>query len=98
TDFIAMVEKTSYMFVTGPNVVKTVTHENVSAEDLGGASAHSTKSGVTHFTYANEIECINGLKKLLSYIPQNCEEISPILEYTMADESRQKLNNIIPDN
>ena len=59
TDFILMVENTSYMFVTGPNVVKTVTHEEVSSEELGGASAHSTKSGVTHFSCANEIECIN---------------------------------------
>src|SRR5690554_4889764 len=74
TDFIMMVENTSYMFVTGPNVVKTVTHEEVSSEELGGASAHSVKSGVTHLTYANEVACINGIKKLLSYIPQNCEE------------------------
>lgn len=62
TDFIAMVEQTSYMFVTGPNVVKTVTHEDVTSEELGGATAHATKSGVTHMTYANEVECINGLK------------------------------------
>ena len=67
TDFTIMVENTSYMFVTGPNVVKTVTHEEVSSEDLGGASAHSTKSGVTHLTYANEIACINGIKTMLSY-------------------------------
>ena len=98
TDFISMVENTSYMFVTGPNVVKTVTHEEVSAEDLGGASAHSTKSGVTHFTYANEIECINGLKKLLSYIPQNCEEDAPSLDYESANENRPKLNEVMPDN
>lgn len=98
TDFIMMVEKTSYMFVTGPNVVKTVTHEEVTSEELGGASAHSTKSGVTHFTYANEIECINGIKKLLSYIPQNCEEDAPALAYQTGDESREKLNGIIPDN
>ena len=71
TDFTAMVEGSSYMFVTGPNVVKTVTHEDVSSEDLGGASAHSTKSGVTHFTYGNDVLAINGLKKLLSYVPQN---------------------------
>ncbi|MDP4953641.1 MAG: methylmalonyl-CoA carboxyltransferase, partial [Flavobacteriales bacterium] len=58
TDFIFMVEGTSYMFVTGPNVVKTVTHEEVSSEELGGASTHSTKSGVTHFSCANEIACI----------------------------------------
>ena len=69
TDFIMMVENTSYMFVTGPNVVKTVTHEEVTAEELGGASTHASKSGVAHFTYANEIELINNLKRLLSYMP-----------------------------
>jgi propionyl-CoA carboxylase beta chain len=98
TDFIMMVENTSYMFVTGPNVVKTVTHEEVSAEDLGGASAHSTKSGVTHLTYANEIECITGIKDMLSYIPQNCEEDAPSIPYEKGDESREALNTIIPDN
>ncbi|MDG1475952.1 MAG: acyl-CoA carboxylase subunit beta [Vicingaceae bacterium] len=98
TDFIMMVENTSYMFVTGPNVVKTVTHEEVSAEDLGGASAHSTKSGVTHLTYANEIECINGIKNMLSYIPQNCEEDAPSIPYEKGDENREELNTIIPDN
>lgn len=75
TDFILMVENTSYMFVTGPNVVKTVTHEEVTSEDLGGAAIHSTKSGVTHFACANEIECIQTIKKLLGYIPQNCEDL-----------------------
>lgn len=98
TDFIMMVENTSYMFVTGPNVVKTVTHEEVSAEDLGGASAHSTKSGVTHLTYANEIECINGIKNMLSYIPQNCEEDAPSIPYEKGDEYREGLNSIIPEN
>jgi len=98
TDFIGMVEGTSYMFVTGPNVVKTVTHEEVTAEELGGASAHSTKSGVTHFTYANELACINGFRQLLSYVPQNCEEDAPSLPYEIADESREELNSIIPDN
>lgn len=98
TDFIMMVENTSYMFVTGPNVVKTVTHEEVSSEDLGGASAHSTKSGVTHLTYANEIECINGIKEMLSYMPQNCEEDAPSIPYEMRDENRDGLNTIIPDN
>lgn len=98
TDFIMMVENTSYMFVTGPNVVKTVTHEEVSAEELGGASAHSTKSGVTHFTYENEIACINGIKDLLSYMPQNCEEEAPALEYTASDEKRTQLNDVVPDN
>ncbi len=98
TDFIMMVENTSYMFVTGPNVVKTVTHEEVSSEDLGGASAHSTKSGVTHLTYGNEIECINGIKEMLSYMPQNCEEDAPSVPYEMGDENREELNSIIPGN
>src|SRR5690606_15442698 len=73
TDFILMVEGTSYMFVTGPNVVKTVTHEQVSSEELGGAHTHASRSGVTHFACANEVECIQRLKDLLSYMPQNCE-------------------------
>lgn len=98
TDFIMMVENTSYMFVTGPNVVKTVTHEEVTSEELGGASAHSTKSGVTHFTAPNEIDAINQLKKLLSYVPQNCEEEAPSIPYTPANESREQLNSIIPEN
>jgi propionyl-CoA carboxylase beta chain len=98
TDFVMMVEGTSYMFVTGPNVVKTVTHEEVSSEDLGGASTHSTKSGVTHFTFENEIALINGIKKLMSYIPQNCEEEPPALPYESGDELRPKLNDIIPEN
>lgn len=98
TDFIMMVENTSYMFVTGPNVVKTVTHEEVSSEELGGASTHSTKSGVSHFTAANEIEGINKLKTLLSYIPQNCEENVPDVPYQKSDETRTALNDIIPQN
>ncbi|HEY0261683.1 MAG TPA: acyl-CoA carboxylase subunit beta [Chitinophagales bacterium] len=98
TDFIMMVENSSYMFVTGPNVVKTVTHEEVTSEELGGASAHASKSGVTHFTYANEVECINGIKKLLSYIPQNCEEQPPFVPYELGDERREKLNSVIPVN
>jgi len=96
TDFILMVEHTSYMFVTGPNVVKAVTHENVTAEELGGAHTHATKSGVTHFACANEIEALNIIKQLLSYIPQNCEEKPPRIPYEMGDELRPALNNIIP--
>jgi propionyl-CoA carboxylase beta chain len=98
TDFILMVENTSFMFVTGPNVVKTVTHENVTAEELGGATAHSTKSGVTHFACANEVECINYIKKLLSYVPQNCEDGVPMIPYTTGNETRASLNDIIPAN
>jgi propionyl-CoA carboxylase beta chain len=98
TDFIMMVENTSYMFVTGPNVVKTVTHEEVSSEELGGASAHSVKSGVTHFSCANELECIQNIKNLLSYMPQNCEEESPSLPYSAGNEKREVLNTIVPEN
>ena len=98
TDFILMVENTSYMFVTGPNVVKTVTQEEVTSEELGGASTHSTKSGVTHFSCANEVTAINDIKRLLSYIPQNCEEEPPRLPYEATDEIRPKLDDLIPDN
>ena len=98
TDFIAMVENTSYMFVTGPNVVKTVTNEEVSSEQLGGASVHSSKSGVAHFAYANEIECLNGLKTMLTYMPQNCEEKAAPLKYDIQNETRDILKNIIPPN
>lgn len=98
TDFVLMVENTSFMFVTGPNVVKTVTHENVTAEELGGALAHSTKSGVTHFACANELECIMYIKKLLSYVPQNCEDEAPRESYTPGNEKRPRLNSIIPEN
>jgi propionyl-CoA carboxylase beta chain len=98
TDFILMAEHTSYMFVTGPNVVKTVTHETVTSEELGGAHAHASKSGVTHFACANEVECIENIKQLLSYMPQNCEEDAPVYGYEVADESRPALNNIIPAN
>jgi propionyl-CoA carboxylase beta chain len=96
TDFIFMVENTSFMFVTGPNVVKTVTHENVSSEELGGAQTHSSKSGVSHFACANEIECIASIKKLFSYIPQNCEDPVPFIEPRPAAAS--KLNEIVPAN
>lgn len=98
TDFIMMVEHTSYMFVTGPNVVKTVTHENVTSEELGGAATHASKSGVTHFACANEIECIENIKKLLSYMPQNCEEEAPVYEYELGHEVREKLDSVIPEN
>src|SRR4051812_41936303 len=96
TDFILMVENTSYMFVTGPNVVKTVTHEEVTSEELGGAHTHATKSGVTHFACANEIEAINNVKKLLSYMPQNCEDKAPSVPYETSDELRSKLNTLLP--
>ena len=98
TDFIFMVEKTSYMFVTGPNVVKTVTNEDVSAEDLGGASVHGSKSGVAHFTVPNEVLCLTQIRDLMQYVPQNCEEKAPMLPYTANSEIREKLKDIIPAN
>lgn len=97
TDFTIMVENTSYMFVTGPNVVKTVTNEEVTSEELGGASTHSTKSGVTHLTASNDFECIQQVKKLLSYVPQNCEDVLPKLPYQLGDETREELESIIPE-
>jgi propionyl-CoA carboxylase beta chain len=97
TDFTIMVEGTSYMFVTGPNVVKTVTNEEVSPEALGGASTHSTKSGVTHLTAANDMDCLEQVKRLLSYMPQNCEDVAPKYPYVPADETREELETIIPE-
>ena len=98
TDFILMVENTSYMFVTGPNVVKTVTHEIVTSEELGGATTHATKSGVTHFACANEIAAIQHIKQLLSYMPQNCEDKAPAVPYDIKNETRPVLNTIMPEN
>ena len=98
TDFIFMVENTSYMFVTGPNVVKTVTNEDVSSEDLGGASVHSSKSGVAHFSDPNEVACLHNIRKLMQYVPQNCEERAPSVNYEANDEVREDLKNIVPDN
>lgn len=98
TDFVSMVEGTSYMFVTGPNVVKTVTNEDVSSEDLGGASVHSTRSGVAHFAAANEAEAIQHLRRLLGYIPQNCEEKAPEAPYTAGNEIRKQLAELVPAN
>ncbi|HEA21873.1 hypothetical protein LCGC14_1305980 [marine sediment metagenome] len=97
TDFTLMVENSSYMFVTGPNVVKTVTNEEVSAEALGGAMTHATKSGVTHVTAVNDIVCIEQIKQILSYMPQNCED-SPIdLPFKTEDEIREILETLVPE-
>ena len=98
TDFTIMVENTSYMFVTGPNVVKTVTNEEVSLEGLGGAATHATKSGVTHLTAINDMDCIEQVKKLLGYMPQNCEDVLPALPYTLGEEVREGLETIVPEN
>jgi len=98
TDFILMVEQSSYMFVTGPNVVKTVTNEEVTSEELGGASTHASKSGVTHLTAKNDVHCIEQIKRLLSYIPQNCEEQAYDLPFELGEESRPQLREIVPEN
>lgn len=97
TDFTIMVEGTSYMFVTGPNVVKTVTNEEVTAEELGGAYAHASKSGVTHLIASNDLDCISKIKSLLSYLPQNCEEVPQSLPYQLEEEIREELMHIVPD-
>ena len=98
TDFTIMVENTSYMFVTGPNVVKTVTNETVTSEELGGASTHSTKSGVTHLTAPNDVACLQRLRELLAYLPQNCEEKPIPLPYQLGEELRPELRKVVPDN
>lgn len=98
TDFIIMVEGTSYMFVTGPNVVKTVTNEEVSSEELGGAVSHATKSGVAHRTAPNDAQCLDDIKKLLGYLPQNNGEKARMLPYTLGEEVREELSTVVPDN
>lgn len=98
TDFTLMVEESSYMFVTGPNVVKTVTNESVSSEELGGAHTHAVKSGVTHLTAPNDLEGLQQIRKLLAYFPQNCEEKPRSLPYETKDEYRPELRSIIPEN
>ncbi len=96
TDFTLMVQDSSYMFVTGPNVVKTVTNETVTSEELGGARTHATKSGVTHFTASNDIICMEQIKKLLSYLPQNNRSTAEKLPFEPGDEIREQLESIVP--
>jgi propionyl-CoA carboxylase beta chain len=99
TDFVFMVRNTSYMFVTGPNVVKTVTHEDVTFEELGGADTHAIKSGVAHFVFDSEIETLQNVRKLLSYLPLNFMDQAPKLEFDVNELVEEpKLDSIIPDN
>ena len=99
TDFILMTDQSSYMFVTGPKVVKTVTGEDISTEDLGGAEVHSTKSGVSHFMVENEEEGISLIRDLLSYLPSNNLEEAPMMVCNdPIDRLEDKLNSLIPDN
>jgi propionyl-CoA carboxylase beta chain len=99
TDFIYMVRGTSYMFVTGPNVVKTVTHEDVSMEELGGAATHASRTGVAHFALATEVECLHRIRDLFEYIPQNNQEDPPRRETDdPADRADEELLDVVPEN
>ncbi len=99
TDFIFMVEDTSYMFVTGPNVVKTVTHEEVTSEDLGGAKAHAEKSGVNHFTSPNDVTVLKEVRDLMSYLPQNYNSLAPhTTQYEFNEKKLETISSILPEN
>ncbi|HPS65105.1 MAG TPA: acyl-CoA carboxylase subunit beta, partial [Ignavibacteria bacterium] len=99
TDFIFMVDKISHMFITGPNVIKAVTNEDVTFDELGGAHTHAVKSGVCHFVAENELECFQNIRKLVSYIPQNNMEISPVIPFDLSKEKEiEELDNFVPDN
>src|ERR1700680_1222524 len=99
TDFIFMVEQTSYMFVTGPNVLKTVTHEDVTFEELGGAMVHNSKSGVAHFSCPSEPDCIRMIRRLMSYLPSNNLEDAPrITPKDSPTRAEVALDTIVPDN
>jgi len=99
TDFIFMVKKTGQMFITGPQVIKSVTAEEVTAEDLGGAMSHNSRSGVAHFAMENDEECLQKVRYLLSFLPSNNMEEAPLVE-TGDDPNRQDeaLTTVIPDN
>lgn len=98
TDFVFMVEKTSQMFITGPQVIKSVTGETVTAEELGGADTHAAKSGVAHFKAADEMECIAKIKRLLSFLPSNNLEEAPYVAPTdEINRLSEKLTTIVPD-
>src|SRR5919107_220785 len=100
TDFVIMVENVGQMFVTGPEVVKQVLSQDVTFEDLGGAKTHATRSGVAHFVAKDEVDCMDKIKTLLSYLPQNNKEEPPKLENENEDTNRlnQNIINILPEN
>jgi propionyl-CoA carboxylase beta chain len=99
TDFVAMVKNNSYMFLTGPKVVKSVTHEDVTVEELGGAAMHSSRSGVSDYAAESGADCVEYVKRLLSYLPQNNVETPPSIATQDPSERRsEELNSIIPDN
>lgn len=99
TDFTFMVEQQSYMFVTGPEVLSTVTHEQVTKEELGGAMTHNQLSGVAHFAYENEAATLAGIRTLLSYLPSNNRELAPFVETTDSPQRLEaQLDQLIPEN
>ncbi len=99
TDFNVMVKETSYMFITGPDVIKTVTHEDVTKEDLGGAMTHSSRSGVAHFAAEDEEDCLNTIRELLSFMPSNNMDDPPYRPTNdPIDREDKELNSIVPDN
>ena len=99
TDFILMVDQTSYMHITGPQVIKTVTAEEVTSEDLGRAKVHNTTSGVAHFQFKTDQECLDAVRELLSYLPQNFKEKAPAVETDDPfDRQDEALDEFIPDN
>ncbi len=98
TDFVFMVKHSSYMFVTGPDVIKAVTHEEVSFEELGGASTHGTTSGVAHFAAEGEDECLALIRELMTFLPQNNTEDPPVRPTTdPADRADEELQTVVPD-
>ncbi len=99
TDFVFMVQESSYMFVTGPNVVKTVTHQDITSEALGGAEVHAQKSGVTHFTVPNDVLCLREIRRLISYLPSNNKQRAPLLDLSdPIDRIDPALDYLIPEN
>ena len=99
TDFIFMVKDSSYMFITGPEVVKSVTQEEVTMNELGGSEVHSTKSGVAHFTADNDMECVMKIRELMSFLPNNNMEEPPFVPTTdSANRIDENLNNLVPTN
>jgi propionyl-CoA carboxylase beta chain len=99
TDFIFMVQESSYMFVTGPSVVRTVTHQEITSEDLGGARIHAQKSGVAHFTSPNDVLCLREIRRLINYLPSNNRQRAPILDLRdPADRIDPALDYLVPEN
>jgi len=96
-DYVFMVEHSSYMFITGPKVVKTVTGEVITADELGGAQVHMTKSGVAHFSYPDDKSCLEAVRKLLSYLPENTRQRPPVVQGTPVDRS-DEIEDIVPQN